>query len=251
MVILIVLLFGLAIGSFLNVLIARYKVLETVIATRSHCQSCKRDIAWYDLIPLLSFVLLRGKCRYCREQISWQYPFVEGLTALLAVGLYLTYGLSLVSFMLFVVFCLLLVVAVIDLHDYVIPDEFMLPAILIAYSVSFFRFDYQPNLLVWSVLLSGGGLAALVFLSRERWMGMGDISLGIILGLLASLSGVVVGLALAFIVGALVSGFLLLSGRKRLKDTVPFGPFLAGATLVATLWGEELASWYLTTIGYV
>lgn len=246
----IVLLFGLVIGSFLNVLVARFKELETVVNTRSHCLSCKKNIAWYDLAPLLSFILLRGKCRECGVKISWQYPIVEALTAALAIHLYFLYGLSFLFAGYLTIFCLLLVIATIDLKAMVVPDEFILPVILLGLMVTFLN-QPIPDSPAWGVLLCGGLLAIFVLFSKEKWMGQGDIGLGVLLGLLAGLTGGAVGLLLAFVTGALVSLGLLLLRKKNLKDMVPFGPFLIGATYVATIWGSEIAAWYLNTVGFL
>ncbi len=249
---LLVLLGGLIIGSFLNVLIARFFELETVVNTRSHCMSCKKEIAWYDLVPFLSFVLLSGRCRYCDEKISWQYPIVEALTAVLALLLFSQFGLTVYSVGLFLVFSLLLVVSVIDINHHLIPDEYALTAVLLAFATVFLRSDAMSfDGIAAGALLGGGFLALLVFLSGERWMGMGDISLGLIIGLLSGVAGSVVGLTVAFVVGAIFSILLLLSHRKGRKDHIPFGPFLVLGALVATLWGDQLANWYLNLIRFM
>lgn len=243
-------LFGLLIGSFLNVLIGRYRELETVVATRSHCPHCRKDIPWYDLVPLLSFVLLRARCRYCDEKISWQYPLVELLTALLAVHLFIVFGWSWLTIAYFAIFALLLAVAVIDSRDLVVPDEYVWPAILLAIIVSALRpYEIDPQTF-WGVLLAGGGLAVLVVGSRGRWMGAGDIGLGIILGLLGGFLGSVVGLISAFILGSVVGLVLMAIRRKRLKDMIPFGPFLLVGTYIATIWGQNLAQWYLELVHF-
>ncbi len=249
MSLLIVVLIGLAIGSFLNVLIARYEELETVIATRSHCPHCKKTIAAYDLIPLLSFVLLLGRCRYCKEKISWQYPLVELLTALVAGQLFLTHGFSILTFLLFATFALLIVIAVIDLRNYVVPDEFMLPAVGLALIARFINSETATASSL-SVLVGGGILAILVFAGRGRWMGFGDIGLGVVLGLLTGLLSTVTGLVIAFFAGSIVGLSLLMRQRKTLKETIPFGPYLVFGTYIATIWGDYLTAWYLKTIGY-
>lgn len=241
---------GLLVGSFLNVLIARFKALETVVATRSHCPSCKRQIPWYDLVPLLSFVLLWARCRYCREKISWQYPIIELLTAGLVVHLVLVFGLTWLTLGYFLVFALLLVIAAIDSRHYVIPDEFMLPAIAVAVAVSLAVFKTTPLAIIYGLLAGGGLLAFFVIISRERWMGMGDIGLGVVMGLLGGWPGVIAGLVTAFGLGSLVGMLGLAAGRKGLKDKIPFGPFLVVGSYVAALWGSELVEWYLTMVHY-
>ena len=247
----IVLIFGLIVGSFLNVLIVRFAELETIVATRSHCVRCKKQIAWYDLVPLLSFALLSGKCRNCKETISWQYPIVELITAVLAAQLFFVYGLTFYSVGLFIVFALLLVIAAIDLKHYVVPDEYMIPALLLSFVLPFF---HPTSELVGSAtggIVVGGFVALLVLVSKERWMGLGDIGLALVLGVLTGLSSGIAGLIIAFVTGAIV-GLLLLAKRvKSAKDVIPFGPFLVLGTYIAVIWGDMIVSWYLNTIGYI
>ncbi len=246
----IVLIAGLLVGSFLNVLIARFYVLETIVTTRSHCPSCKKQISWHDLIPILSFVLLTARCRYCKERISWQYPIIEALTACLALLIYWTFGLTGYAIGLFMVFSLLLVITVIDINHHLIPDEYALTAVLLAFLITFLPSSPQSlEHIAWGALVGGGFLAAIVLVSKERWMGMGDISLGLILGLLVGVSGSLVGLMFAFVVGAVVSLLLIATRAKSLKDAVPFGPFLIFGTLVSTFWGTGIVNWYLSIIG--
>jgi leader peptidase (prepilin peptidase)/N-methyltransferase len=241
---------GLMIGSFLNVLIARYKELETVVYTRSHCAKCKKIIAWYDLVPLLSFVLLKARCRYCNETISWQYPVVELITALVMVNLFLFYGLSSLFFVYVVIFSLLIVIARIDMIDGVVPDAFMLPAILFGLVAAFLPSNHQSIQPFWGVAVAGGSLTAIVLLSRERWMGAGDIGLGILLGLLAGFLGSLVGLVVAFVGGSIVGLLMIAIRQKTLKQAIPFGPFLVIAIYVSANYGNEIANWYLTTIHF-
>lgn len=241
---------GLMIGSFLNVLIARYRELETVVATRSHCVKCKKQIAWYDLVPLLSFVVLRAKCRYCKETISWRYPVVELLAALVFVNLYLHYDFTALFFVSAVIFALLIVIACIDLSDGVIPDVFMLPAILLGLVVAFLKPDSATALPFWGVAMAGGGLAAIVLASRERWMGAGDIGLGILLGLTAGFLGSLVGLVIAFVSGTVIGLLSIAMGEKTIKQSIPFGPYLVAAIYISSMHGSAIADWYLKAIHY-
>ncbi len=248
--VIVVLLAGLVVGSFLNVLIARFEDLSSIITGRSHCPHCKKTIAWYDLIPILSYIFLIGRCRHCCKPISSQYPIVEALSAIIALHLYWVFGPHWVTLAYYIVFALLLVIAVIDLQESLIPDSYSLPAILVAFGIVAFTGTAVAEAM-WAVLIAGGSLAALVVSSREQWMGMGDITLGIILGLLAGLLGSLVGLAIAFIGGAVVSLLLMLYRRKRLTDMIPFGPFLVVAIYLATIWGNSWANAYLTAIHWM
>lgn len=243
-------LFGLMVGSFLNVLIIRYHDLESIVGTRSHCPQCKQQIAWYDLMPLLSFVFLAARCRYCQEKISWQYPLVELLTAVLAVHLWSVYGLSVLAGLYFVIFSLLIVVAVIDYKEYLIPENMTLPAIILALLAAFNGSLNTQALPFWGATFAGGGLLVLVLVSRGRWMGTGDISLGLIMGLLAGWLGSVVGMIIAFMSGTIVGLLAIALKKKRLRDMIPFGPFLVFAAYVATIWGRDIALWYLNLVRY-
>lgn len=243
-------LLGLVVGSFLNVLIARYQELQTIIATRSHCPKCLKQIAWYDLVPLLSFALLRFRCRYCHERISWQYPLVELLSAAAFVHVYSLFGFSWWTVLYAAIFSLLLATSAVDWREKIIPDEFIAPAILLSLIVAVTRPTDTANLLMWGVLLAGGGLALLVIVSRERWMGSGDIGLGIIIGLLGGWLGAAVGLVVAFVTGSIVGLILMLLGRKGPKDSIPFGPFLLIGAYLAAFYGQSLALSYLTLVRF-
>lgn len=243
-------LIGLFVGSFLNVLVYRYQKLQTIVAGRSACPHCGHTLAWFDLVPLLSYVLLLGKCRYCKKSISAQYPIVELLSALLAMFCYRQFGLTLTGIATWVALSLLLVVAVIDLYHYLIPDLYVQIAIIASFIALFSRAEILSLDPVWAVVLAGGGLAFLVLVSGERWMGMGDIGLGVTMGLLVGLKGTAVGLGFAFIAGALVGLGLLFANKKSFKDMVPFGPFLVAATIFAVGWGQNLADWYFDYIGF-
>lgn len=246
----IVFIFGLVVGSFTNVLISRFENLQTAVTGRSACPHCHHSLAWYDLIPVISFLLLGARCRYCKKPISWQYPLIELLVACLAVLCYQSYGLSVAAAMLFGVFVLLTAIAVIDYYHLVIPDLYVLPAIVLALLFSLTKPGGLSLQLLWGVLLAGGSLALLVIISREQWMGSGDIGLGVLIGLLGGLTGGAIGLVLAFVLGSLVGILLILSRRKSMKDMIPFGPFLVVGAYVAALWGAQIMNWYLVQIGY-
>lgn len=247
----IIAIFGLLLGSFANVLIARFETLKTVVNSRSACPQCDHQLAWYDLVPVISFLLLGAKCRYCRKPISWQYPVIELLSAALAVTLYWRFGLSYDALLLFVILELLLIIAVIDLYHFVVPDVYMFP--VVALSLLYALTQNQPlslQSIAGGMALAGGLLAILSLGSKERWMGSGDIGLGVAMGLLSGFGGTIIGLMLAFFSGSLVGGILLGLRIKTLKSAIPFGPFLVAATVVSSLWGQQIMGWYLDRIGY-
>ena len=245
--VLLFLVLGLVIGSFLNVVIFRMDELKTILNSRSHCPHCKQILQWYDLIPFISFVLLRAKCRYCGKSISWQYPLVEIGTGLTFLLLYLSFGLSLAAIFYMIVFSILVVVFVYDLKTELTPEIF----VWIALVLTFLGSSYFGNLgfmnMIYGGLIGGGSLALLVYVSKEKWMGAGDIKIGIIQGLLVGLHLVVFGLFLAFLLGSIAGLIYIKISKKTIKDSLPFAPFLILASFLTLLFGDIITSWYFGT----
>ena len=255
---LLIFIFGLAVGSFLNVVIARLHSHESFLKGRSHCPHCRGQLAWHDNIPLLSFALLGGKCRRCQKRISWQYPAVELATGVLFVLTYVhnlpmagEYFILNIRDWFFI--AVLLVIFVYDLRWYLILDSITIPAIIIAFIGNLFlsaswRVDFL-NLALAVVI--GGGFFLLQFLvSRGKWIGGGDIRLGALMGALLGFPQVLVVLAFAYFSGAIVGIGLVAAGRKQFSARVPFGTFLSAGTIIALLYGEVILRWYLGIIGY-
>jgi leader peptidase (prepilin peptidase)/N-methyltransferase len=174
---------------------------------------------------------------------------VELLTAVFAVHAYAVLGLTWQALAFFLLATILLVISVVDLKKSVIYDGYTLAAIALAIVFAWQQDLSLPSVL-WGVLLSGGFFALLVIGSRERWMGAGDIGLGIVMGIAAGFPGVVIGLVIAFVGGSIVGILLLALRRKTLKTAIPFGPFLAAGIYVSALWGQQIMQWYLDTIGF-
>ncbi|MDD2696797.1 MAG: prepilin peptidase [Candidatus Pacebacteria bacterium] len=249
----VIFLFGLIIGSFLNCVIDRLETKDSFLKGRSFCPNCRHVLSWQDLIPVFSFLFLRGKCRYCRKAISWQYPLMELATGALFVLVfryfagdlpYTIYGLIIASF--------LIIIFVYDLKHYVIPDSVIYPAIAIALLYQLFQIwssGYWNLAGFWNLLL--GILPTLFFLaiiliSRGRWMGFGDFELAILMGLILGWPNILIALFSAFFIGALVGTWLIVRGAKTLKSEVPFGPFLVTGTFLALFLGDKILDWYLT-----
>ncbi|MEP7162591.1 MAG: prepilin peptidase [Candidatus Moraniibacteriota bacterium] len=248
--ILIFFLFGLIIGSFLNVVLFRTEKNGS-LGGRSHCRSCGALIHWYDNIPLLSFILLRGQCRKCGVRISFQYPLVElatgllfGLSGLLVFRLEEPSSWLVASWWCFL-FSVLLLISVYDLGHMEIPLSFLLfgvgGGVVYLIGASWFSLG-QTDFLSWPLSrgLLGGGLAALFFyllvwMSRERWMGMGDVWLAFIAGLAVGPTAVLFLLTLSFTLGALVAIVLLIMKKKELSSQIPFAPYLCVATVLLLL----------------
>lgn len=242
---------GLLLGSFLNVVILRFDELKTIINSRSHCPSCKRKIAWYDLVPLLSYVALFGKCRYCKKEISIQYPLVEVGTAVVLCLLFWQFGFTLAFFAYSIIFLVLIVIFVYDILHLLIPDS--LVWLMIGIWVVYLAIGYflgiisQDSLLnsLYGALVLGGFLGLLVLISKEKWMGAGDIALGAILGAIVFWPQVLISTFLSFMLGALVGVFLMIIGKKKLQGKIPFAPFLILGALITLLWGEKILTWYM------
>lgn len=250
--------FGLIVGSFLNVVIARFDDWRSIVRDRSHCPECKKQLSWFDLVPLLSFIVLRGRCRHCRKPISFQYPIVEFSTAaLIAAGYYLIFLLhdlvlwqALTAFIAYIVTIGALVTIFFhDLYEMMVPETMAYVAVLGATIFSLFFFGD------WRVTLYGGlaglvPIALLVYPSRGTWMGEGDVKIAAALGLLVGWPAAIVFLVGSFVVGGVFGAYLLLRRQVKLKSAVPFAPFLIIAGLVALFWGQSLVNWYLRLLGY-
>lgn len=244
---------GLAIGSFLNVVIFRMDELRTILYDRSHCPSCKKILNWYDLIPFLSFVMLRAKCRYCGKGISYQYPTVELCIGLLFVFLFLFFGISWALVVYLIIFCILAVVFVYDLKTQTVPEIFVWIALVLSAAFGWYFGHFTFVEMILGGLVSGGFLAILVLVSREKWMGAGDIKIGLILGFLLGYPNALFAMFTAFVLGSVVGllyVFLKNKSLKReyLKESLPFAPFLILAALIGLTYGTAIISWYTNGI---
>jgi leader peptidase (prepilin peptidase)/N-methyltransferase len=237
--------FGLVIGSFVNVVIARLPQRRSLWAPRSACPQCGNLIAWYDNVPLVSFAALRGRCRACAAPIPWRYPLVEAATALLFAVAWLAFGGDVRNFVVAAVFLAALVaITVIDLRHQIIPDAITLPGIVagLAASVATPRISWRDAVI--GVLLAVALFVAVIVLSRGG-MGGGDLKLGAMLGAFLGWKALLVALFVAVMLGGISAVALLASRRLARKDAIPFGPFLAVGGVVALFWGEAIIAWYL------
>jgi leader peptidase (prepilin peptidase)/N-methyltransferase len=237
--------FGLVIGSFVNVVIARLPQRRSLWAPRSSCPACGQSIAWYDNIPLLSFALLRGRCRACAAPISWRYPFVEAATAALFAMAWLVFGGDVRDFVVAAIFLAALVaVTVIDLRHQIIPDAITLPGVGagVLASLATDRVSWADS--VVGILLALGLFVAVIVLSRGG-MGGGDLKLGAMLGAFLGWKPLLVALFVAVMLGGMCAVALLASGKLARKDAIPFGPFLALGGVIALFWGDAIVGWYL------
>ena len=240
---LVIFLFGLVVGSFLNSIIYRLSTGESFLFKRSFCPHCKHKLGWQDLIPIFSFLILKGKCRYCHQKISLQYPLVELATGLLFVSFFIFHF----SFFIFIIACFLIIIFVYDLKYYLIPDKIIYPAIAITFLYQLFRISDFKLLTnpFFSALLASLFFLTIVLVSRGKWMGVGDIKLAFFIGLFLGFPNILVALFLAFFLGAIIGVGLIVSHKKSLRSEVPFGPFLVVGTFVALFWGQNIIHWYL------
>ncbi len=249
MLTLISIIFGAMIGSFLNVCIHRLPKEESIVRPGSHCPKCKTPIQYYDNIPLLSYLLLGGKCRHCKAPISIQYPIVEAITALSSLFLFITFGVSLSFFYYFSFVAALIAITVIDLYHQIIPDVISLPGIVIGLLGSL----VIPQITFWSSLigaLSGGGSLFLVatvyqWLFKREGMGGGDVKLLAMIGAFLGWKAVILTIFLSSFIGSIIGITVMLIKGKDFKYAIPFGPFLALGAVISLFWGENLISWYL------
>jgi leader peptidase (prepilin peptidase)/N-methyltransferase len=249
MSILFALLFGSIVGSFLNVCIHRLPKDESIVFPGSRCPACQTPIPPWDNIPLLSFALLRGRCRACRHPISWRYPLVEGLTGILFALTVARFGVTFQAALLLAFLGGLVVVSFIDLDHHVIPNVITLPGIPLGLVGGLIVGD--PSLLDRLIgALAGTGFLYLVLLYGgvvygQDAMGEGDLNLIALVGAFLGWRAVVVTILVACLIGSAVGLGLIASGRLARRQHMPFGPFLALGALVALFWGQALIGWYL------
>ena len=267
--------FGLIIGSFLNCVIFRIEKNEKFLFSRSYCPNCKHQLNWRDLIPIFSFLFLKGKCRYCKKKISIQYPLVEISTALMFLLIFKYQFLIFNEFQIFnfpnlLVTCYLLLVTslfiiifVYDLRHYLIPDRVVFSGIGLALLYNLFRISPQPLIFKgWATqpilngLWSNLGLSvlpsllflAIILISRGKWMGLGDFKLAIFMGLFLGFPNILIALFSGVFLGAIIGVGLVALNKKKLSSEIPFGPFLITGTFIALFWSSRIINWYLSIL---
>lgn len=238
-----VFIFGLIIGSFLNCLIWRLHKKESLM-NRSYCPKCGKQIAWHDNIPVLSFIMLFGKCRHCKKRILWQYPAVELATGLLFAAAYyfnpeftvrLARDLFLISVM--------IVIFIYDLRWYLILDIITLPACLIMLILNLIIGFNLWNLLISGII--GSSFFLLQFaISKGKWIGGGDIRMGLLMGLSLGWPGALAAIIISYFIGSAIGIGLILARRKEFDSRVPLGVFLAAGSVIVLFWQERILNWY-------
>jgi len=249
--------FGAVIGSFLNVLIHRLPREESIIFPSSHCPKCNTPIKWYNNIPIISYLLLRGKCRACHEPISFRYPIVECLSALSFVLIYSLFGFGLpagkagildLGFYAYLFFTSLMLVAIFsDLENEIIPDEIIIIGIPVGLLWQWFSGNIAASVigcaLGFSILFLISQLGKWIF--KKEALGYGDLKLAGLMGIWLGLDKLILALFIGYLFGAIWSLALLLLKIKKMGDYIPFGPWLCLGALISLFFGREIIAFYL------
>jgi len=242
-------LFGALIGSFLNVCIIRLPKEESIVWPGSHCPQCKKPIKFYDNIPLISYIFLRGKCRHCHRPISFQYPLVEGITAIGSLVLFTKFGPSLSYLVYFLLVSALIAITVIDLYHQIIPDVISLPGIAVGLLASLIipQITFSNSLV--GILLGGGSLFLVAtlyqWLFKREGMGGGDVKLLAMIGAFLGWKAVILTILLGSLIGSITGIIIILLKGKDFKYAIPFGPFLSLGAVIALFYQDEIISWYM------
>lgn len=240
---------GLVIGSFLNAVIYRLDKKNSILKGRSRCPKCRKVISWHDNIPILSFVLLKGRCRRCHKEISWQYPLVEFFTGLVFLinSYILASRINFTSFSLdffynliisFIISAFLIIIFVYDFRYYLISDKVVWSLAGVAFLYNIFNYSLI-NLLIGAII--GVGFFLVQYLvSKGKWIGQGDIILGLAMGLILAWPKILIGIFLSYLIGSIIAIVLVVINQKKFQSRIPFGPFLATGTYLAWLFGDYL-----------
>jgi leader peptidase (prepilin peptidase) / N-methyltransferase len=242
---------GLCIGSFLNVCIHRLPERTSIVFPASRCPSCGHALAWTDNVPVVSYVLLRGRCRYCRAPISARYPIVEAVTCAVFVLHWHVFGPTPLLAVRLAFACALIVLFAIDLEHQILPNVITLPGIVAGFASSLLL-PPGPLMSLAGIALGGGILWAIAEgwyrLRKVEAMGFGDVKMLAMVGAFLGVKLVILTFVLSSLIGGLVATLLVVTRRADMATKVPFGTMLAAAALVASLYGDRLLTWYLSTM---
>ncbi|MDO8487110.1 MAG: prepilin peptidase [Candidatus Curtissbacteria bacterium] len=240
---------GSAVGSFLNVVIDRVPAGLTILG-RSYCDRCRRALSVFDLVPILSFFILGGRCRKCKKPISRQYPTIEGLTGLIFVAAFWkaasggNFNLIYLIFILFI-FSIMIIVSAVDFKFSLIPTSLVFAASFVALFFDYF-FKTSPEFagFVIAAFLLAAFFGLIVFLTKGKGMGEGDIILAFLIGMVLGIRDGTLAVFLAFLIGATMAIFLILAGRKRFGQTIPFAPFLVLGFFISLFFATPIINYY-------
>ncbi len=240
-----IIILGLVIGSFLNVCIYRIPVEESIAFPPSHCTKCKHHLSPIVLIPVFSYIFLRGRCKYCNEKISIRYPIIETLNGILYLIVYLKFGLTLIALKYCILVSILIVIGMIDYDtQFVFTNTTIFGGIVAVIFIGIQAIVYKVGIID---LIAGGaigfGIIGLIVI-LTKGMGEGDIEIATVCGLFLGMKGILLGLFLAIILGGIVGIIILALKLKKAKEKMAFGPCIAIGSLISMLWGVEILKFY-------
>jgi prepilin signal peptidase PulO-like enzyme (type II secretory pathway) len=243
---------GLVWGSFLTAFKSRLDDLESLLIGRSKCPNCQHQLGFFDLFPVLSYVFLLGKCRYCKKQISSHYPLIELISVVLALAIYLKSGISISSVLAYLSMSLLLVSSFLDIESQEVPISILIVSVVLALISSLVTNFDNFAMVILAGLTCAFIPAVLSIISREKWMGYGDIFFALTVGFMVGYPASVVSIFLAFLLGSIFGIIYLFVSKKGLglKAKIAFGPFIALGGFIGYLIGQDLFSLYLKMIGF-
>lgn len=244
MILILYFILGTFVGSFLNAYLYRMYAQKSVLFGRSFCVKCNHKLSWNDLIPIFSFILLQGKCRYCSRVISIQYPIIEFVTGCLFVfsAFIAPSTLSLIFY--WIISSLLVFIFVYDFRHSIIPDVIVYSAIAISILHRLFNGDLVLALI--SGILFSLFFLLIFLISKGKWMGFGDVKLALLMGIVLSFPSILVAFFMSFFVGGIVGAVLIIKKKKGMRSEIPFAPFLVLGTFIALFFGELIIDWYMS-----
>lgn len=248
---------GLILGSFFNVIIFRLPERKSIVTPRSSCGSCGTTLEALDLIPVFSYVFLKGKCRYCKSRISFRYPLVEFITGVLYVVLYIKFGMSIEFIITVYLMSILLIVFFIDLDHMIIPNELVLAGLIGGIPLFILRFWFADQLIdgapwyspLLGMAVTSGFLLLIALIGAAIYggdaFGMGDVKIFLPIGLNLGLKLSVMSLIFSVFIGGVTGLVLMITGLKERKSQIPFGPFIVTGTFLSILFGQDILAWYI------
>jgi len=246
---LLVVIMGIVIGSFLNVCIFRVPNEESISYPPSHCSKCNHRLMSLDLIPIFSFAFLRGKCRYCKEEISFQYPIVESLNCILYIIIFLKYGISVTALKYCILISLLIVISFIDYKTQYVYRSTIIFGSICGFIFMLINFTLYRSGVLDSIAGSIIGFFIIkMIVIITKGMGDGDAEIAAVCGLFLGVKGILLGLFLSVIIGGASGILIIILKFKNLKDKIAFGPFIAVGAFISMMWAKEILEWYMKQI---
>ena len=242
---------GLAVGSFLNVCIDRLPSNKSIVFPPSHCEACQHKLSAKDLIPVFSYLRLRGRCRYCQASVPRRLFWVELATAVIFALLCWHFQLSPELGVMIFYACLFIIILVIDLEQGLILNKVVYPTMVVAFLLALYPWPWLNESLVMRVAYAalGGGIGFAIFLLialvSRGGMGWGDVKLAALIGLATGFPLVFLAVIMGAILGGIVAVALMIAKKRKRREAIPFGPFMALAAMVTLVWGSNILSWYL------